>query len=165
MIEIRLPQSDAVRALENNGLDVNKAIHAVYRDKINSNQLYQYMWGKLEDGDIRQKQNETVEKMITQQVHNDYVSDIVFFIVCLIVFLVPQYLQRLLMAQYKLPTTANCNVLFELVRECGLTLTACIDMAKVNDDIEQAKSLLIQECPVCCLDYTRNEVSMLYCLC
>ena len=75
MTEIRLPQSHAVRALENNGLDVNKAIHAVYRDKINSNQLYQYMWGKLEDGGIRQKQNETVEKMITEKLHNDYVSD------------------------------------------------------------------------------------------
>lgn len=82
-------------------------------------------------------------------------------IVCLIVFPVPQYLQRLLMAQYKLPTTANCNVLFELVRESGLTLAACIDVAKVNDDIEQAKHLLTQECPLCFEAFTRNEVSML----
>ena len=64
------------------------------------------------------------------------------------------------MAQYKLPTTANCNVLFGLVRECGLTLAACLDVAKVNDDIEQAKNLLTQECPTCYVAYTRNEVSM-----
>ena len=76
MKEIRLPQGDAVRALENNGLDVNKAIHAVYRDKINSNQLYQYMWGELEGGGIKQIQNNRIEEMITQKLHNDYVSNI-----------------------------------------------------------------------------------------
>ena len=76
MTEITLPQGNAVRALEDNGLDVNKAIHAVYRDKINSNQLYQYMWGKLEGGGVRQIQNKKVEEMITQKLHSDYVSDV-----------------------------------------------------------------------------------------
>ena len=84
MKEIGLPQSDAVRALERNGLDVNKAVHAVYRDKINNNQLYEYMWGKLEGGGIRQMQNERVEEMITKKVHNDDVSVLVYvFLYCL----------------------------------------------------------------------------------
>lgn len=74
MKEIRLPQTEAVKALENNGLNVNKAIHAVYRDKINNNQLYEHMWGKLEDGGIRQKQNERIEEMIKKKVHNNNVS-------------------------------------------------------------------------------------------
>ena len=78
MTQITLPQSDAVRALENNSLDVDKAIHAVYRDKINSNQLYQYMWGKLEGGGVIQMQNKRVEEMITQKLYNDYVSDILW---------------------------------------------------------------------------------------
>ena len=63
------------------------------------------------------------------------------------------------MAEYKLPTAANCNVLIELVRECGLTLGACLDVAKVYNDVEKAKKLLIQECPICSDELTRNEVS------
>ena len=65
------------------------------------------------------------------------------------------------MAEYKLPTTANCEVLIHLVRECKLTLGACIDVAKTNDDIDQAKNLLTQQCPICFEAYTRNEVSNL----
>ena len=91
MTEIRLSQSDAVRALENNGLDLNKAIHAVYRDKINSNQLYQYMWGKLEGGSVRQMQNKRVEEMITQKNHNDNVSDILWFFLLLVFFFISIY--------------------------------------------------------------------------
>ena len=91
MSEIRLPQSDAVRALENNGLDLNKAIHAVYRDKINSNQLYQYMWGKLEGGGVRQIQNKRVEEMITQKDHKDNVSDILWFFLLLFFFFISIY--------------------------------------------------------------------------
>lgn len=66
------------------------------------------------------------------------------------------------MAEYKLPTSANCDVLIHLVRECGLTLGACIEVARVNESTEKAKHLLIQECPICCDKFTRNEVSMLY---
>ena len=86
MREVGLPQAEAVRALENNGLNVNKAIHAIYRDKINNNALYEHMWGKLEGGGIRQKENERVEKMITEGVYKDYVSDVmlcdIIYIAC-----------------------------------------------------------------------------------
>ena len=86
-----MTQSHAVRALENNGLDLNKAIHAVYRDKINSNQLYQYMWGKLEGGGVRQMQNKRIEEMITQKNHNDNVSDILWFFLLLVFFFISIY--------------------------------------------------------------------------
>ena len=65
------------------------------------------------------------------------------------------------MAEYKLPTFANCDVLIQLVRECNLTIGACLDVAKMNENAEQAKKLLTQECPICCGDYMRNEVSIL----
>ena len=64
------------------------------------------------------------------------------------------------MAEYKLPTSANCDVLIQLVRDCGLTLGACLDVAKINDDVEEAKHLLSQDCPTCYVSYTRNEVSI-----
>ena len=62
------------------------------------------------------------------------------------------------MAEYKLPAPENCAVLIHLVRDCNLTIGACLDVAKMNDDVETAKRLLTQQCPICCLDYTRNEV-------
>jgi len=76
MGELRLPQSQAVFALERNDLDVEKAIHAVYHEKINSAQLYDYIWGRLQDGGIRKAQNERVGQMITGKTHNDPVSDL-----------------------------------------------------------------------------------------
>ena len=65
------------------------------------------------------------------------------------------------MAEYKLPAAINCNVLIELVRTHGLTLGACLDVAKVNANTEDAKKLLIQECPICNDNFTRNEVSII----
>ena len=60
------------------------------------------------------------------------------------------------MAEYKLPTTSHCEVLVHLVRKCNLTLGACLDVAMTNDDIETAKKLLMQECPICL--WTRDKV-------
>ena len=66
------------------------------------------------------------------------------------------------MAEYKLPTAGNCDVLIYLVREYGLTVEACLDVAMINDEIETAvKFLLAQECPVCYVEYTRDEVSLI----
>jgi len=62
------------------------------------------------------------------------------------------------MAEYKLPSTSHCEVLVHLVRECNLTLGACLDVAMTNDDIETAKKLFVQECPICYIEYTRDEV-------
>jgi len=62
------------------------------------------------------------------------------------------------MAEYKLPTTNHCEVLVHLVRECKLTLGACLDVAKMYDDVETAKRLLTQECPICIVEYMRDEV-------
>ena len=70
-----------------------------------------------------------------------------------------QYLQRLLMAEYKLPTAVNCDVLIHLVRECNLTVGACLDVAMMNDNVEAAVQLLKQECPICYVEYMRDEVS------
>ena len=58
MSEVGLPQSAAVLALERNDLDMDKAIHDVYRQKMNSNGLYAYIWGEPEDGGIQKKQND-----------------------------------------------------------------------------------------------------------
>ena len=63
------------------------------------------------------------------------------------------------MAEYKLPTWGNCNVLIHLVRELDLPVGACLDMAMRIDKVETAVKLLTQECPVCCLEYIRDEVS------
>ena len=63
------------------------------------------------------------------------------------------------MAEYKLPTIGNCNVLIHLVRQCGLTVGACLDVAVMNDKVETAVKLLTQECPICCEGYMRDEVS------
>jgi len=57
------------------------------------------------------------------------------------------------MAEYKLPTTSHCEVLVHL-----LTLGACLDVAMTNDDIETAKKLFIQDCSICFLECTRDEV-------
>ena len=73
MAELKLPQSQAVFALEKNGLDVEKAIHAVYYEKIHTAQLYDYIWGDLEGGGIRQVQNEKVGQMIKQEQRRDHV--------------------------------------------------------------------------------------------
>jgi len=64
------------------------------------------------------------------------------------------------MAEYKLPTTSHCEVLIHLVRECNLTLGACLDVAMTNNDIERATNLLTQECPICFCVNTRDEVRM-----
>ena len=63
------------------------------------------------------------------------------------------------MAEYKLPTSGNCEVLIHLVRECNLTVGACLDVAKVNDKVETAVQLLTQDCPICICDYMRDQVS------
>ena len=63
------------------------------------------------------------------------------------------------MAEYKLPTTGNCDVLIHLVRQLDLTVGACLDVAMVNDKVKTAMKLLTQECPICCDDYIRDEVS------
>ena len=62
------------------------------------------------------------------------------------------------MAEYKLPTSGNCDVLIHLVRQCNLTIGACLDVAMMNDKVEAAMQLLAQECPVCCEEYMRDEV-------
>ena len=74
MAELKLPQSQALFALERNSLDVEKAIHAVYHEKIHTAQLYDYIWGDLEGGGIRQVQNEKVGEMIKQKQHEENVS-------------------------------------------------------------------------------------------
>ena len=140
-----LPQDDAVKVLENNSLHMNKFI-------------YKYLWEKLEGEDIRKK-NEIIEEMITQELHNDYVNDILCSIVYLLYYQYLQNLQQSLMVQYKLPTVANCNVLVYLLRECKLPLEICLDVAKMNDDIQKAESLLTQECLICCDLYLINKVS------
>ena len=63
------------------------------------------------------------------------------------------------MAEYKLPTTGNCDVLIHLVREYDSTVGACLDVAKTNDKVETAVKLLPQHCPICCDQYIRDEVS------
>ena len=74
MSEVRLPQSKAVLALENNDLNVEKAMQDVYHEKITNAQLYDYIWGELEGGGIRKTQNDKVGKMITEKQHGDNVS-------------------------------------------------------------------------------------------
>ena len=77
MREVNLPHAEVVMALERNGLNVDRAIHDIYQKKINSTSLYDYMWGKLEGGGIRQKQNDRIVQMITERVHRDDVSSLV----------------------------------------------------------------------------------------
>lgn len=67
MKEVELPQSAVVLALERNGLNMDKAVRDVFRQKMNSNGLYAYIWGELEGGGIRQKQNERVKQMIKEE--------------------------------------------------------------------------------------------------
>ena len=70
----------------------------------------------------------------------------------------------MLIEEYKIPTPANCSVLIQLVRECSLTIAACLDVAKENDDFEEAKKILTQKCPICCDDFMRSEVSIFTCV-
>ena len=70
-----------------------------------------------------------------------------------------QYMQRLLMAEYKLPTCENCDVLIHLVRQFNLTVEACLDVAMMIDEVETAVQLLRQECPICYVEYMGDEVS------
>lgn len=74
MSEVKLPQSKAVIALEKNNLDLEKAIHDVYHEKITNAQLYDYIWGDLEGGGIIKKQNDRIGQMITEKLHGDRVS-------------------------------------------------------------------------------------------
>ena len=74
MSEVKLPQSKAVLALENNDLDLEKAMCDIYHEKITNAQLYDYIWGELEGGGIRKTQNDKVGKMITEKKHGDSVS-------------------------------------------------------------------------------------------
>ena len=62
------------------------------------------------------------------------------------------------MAEYKLPTSGNCDVLIHLVRQLDLTVGACLDVAMMNDKVEAAVQLLTQECPICTLEYMRDKV-------
>jgi len=62
------------------------------------------------------------------------------------------------MAEYKMPSTSHCEVLVHLVRELNLTLGACLDMAKTTDNVETAKRLLTQDCPICDDQLMRDEV-------
>ena len=63
------------------------------------------------------------------------------------------------MAEYKLPTTGNCDVLIYLVRQFNFTVGDCLDVAMMNDKVETAVKLLTRECPVCYEEYMRDEVS------
>ena len=63
------------------------------------------------------------------------------------------------MAEYKLPTSGNCQVLIHLVRKCNLTMGACLDVAMKNDNVEAAVRLLTQECEICYDQFARDEVS------
>ncbi|XP_065915142.1 uncharacterized protein [Dysidea avara] len=144
--EGKLPESKAVLALENNDLNVEKAMHDIYHEKITNAQMYDYIWGVLEGGGVRKVQNDKVGKMITEKQHRD------------------DYLHRLLMAEYELPTTNHCEVLIHLVRECNLSLGVCLDVARTNDDIETARNLLTRECPICIVEYFTDEmVNMVHC--
>lgn len=78
MREVQLPQSAAVLALERNGLDMDKAIRDVYREKMNSNALYAYIWGELEGGGIRHIQNDRVKQMIKENRYPNAVSLIIY---------------------------------------------------------------------------------------
>ena len=62
------------------------------------------------------------------------------------------------MAEYKLPTTGNCDVLIHLVRQFDLTVGACLGVSMVNDKVETAVKLLTQECSTCFEEYIRDEV-------
>ena len=63
------------------------------------------------------------------------------------------------MAEYNLPTIGNCDVLIHLVREFDVTVGTCFDVAMMNDNVETAVKLLTQECPLCLIEYMRDEVS------
>ena len=63
------------------------------------------------------------------------------------------------MAEYKLPTIGNCDVLIHLVRQFDFTVGACLDVAMVNDKVEAAMKLLTQDCPICCIEYRNDDVS------
>ena len=63
------------------------------------------------------------------------------------------------MAEYKLPTIGNCDVLIHLVRKFGLTVGACLDVAMMVDNVGTAMKLTTQECPVCIVEYTIDKVS------
>ena len=79
MREVQLPQSAALLALERNGLDMDKALHDVYQEKMNNNALYTYIWGELENRgyvrDVRPFQkNKRVEQMIKENRYSNDVS-------------------------------------------------------------------------------------------
>ncbi|XP_065915171.1 E3 ubiquitin-protein ligase RNF31-like [Dysidea avara] len=135
-IPVRPPMERAVEQREFNAMPVMPSKYG-----IGFNQQQEWVTGRN-----RQEKNDKV----THIIKNKLLGDI--------------YLHQLLMAEYKLPTTNHCEVLVHLVRECNLTLEACLDVAMTNDDIETAKRLLTQECPICWEQYIRNEmVSMVHC--
>ena len=74
MREVELPQTAAVIALERNDFDVDQAVCDVYRQKMNSNALYAYIWGELEGGGIRKAQNDRIKQMIKEKQHSHNVS-------------------------------------------------------------------------------------------
>ena len=74
-----------------------------------------------------------------------------------LLYFLTQYLKPLLMIEYELPTTGNCDVLIHLVRGFGLALGPCLDVAMMNDKVDM--KLLTQECPLCYVEYMRDEVS------
>ena len=74
MREVELPQTAAVIALERNHFDVDQAVCVVYRQKMNCNALYAYIWGELEGGGIRKAQNDRIKQMIKEKQHSHNVS-------------------------------------------------------------------------------------------
>ena len=46
-----------------------------------------------------------------------------------------------------------------LVREFGLTIEACLDVTIMSNKVEAAMRILHQECPICCDEHMRDEVS------
>lgn len=81
MQEVSLPQSTAIAVLEHNGLNVSKAIQALYQEKLRNASLYEHMWvEKLEEGGILSKHREKVERMITEGDHKDEVSSHVYLV-------------------------------------------------------------------------------------
>ena len=60
------------------------------------------------------------------------------------------------MAVYHLPTTRNSEVLIQLVKEHGVSLEACVEVAMNNDNLDTATF----ECKMCCESYLPNQVSI-----
>ena len=107
MSEVELPQSAAVMALERNDLDMDKAVRDVYRQKMNSNALYGYIWGELEGGGIRKKQHDRVMQMIKENKYSNNVSIVLYVIKYLVAY------------EYYLHMITHCTI---IVSRCQTTV-------------------------------------------